>query len=79
MKVKIEEANAKAKNQRRKLLRQRSIQAAEDYEGIVASLKEDLETYLDVLKNNSQVFRAITCTRTFNLARMLRFEPKILS
>ena len=42
------------KNQRRKLLRQRSIQAAEDYEGIVASLKEDLETYLDVLKNNSQ-------------------------
>ena len=43
------------KNQRRKLLRQRSIQAAEDYEGIVASLKEDLETYLDVLKNNSQV------------------------
>ena len=35
-------------------MRQRSIQAAEDYEGIVASLKEDLETYLDVLKNNSQ-------------------------
>ena len=46
--------NAKRQS-RRRLLRQRSFQAAEDYEGTVASLKVDLEAYLDVLKKNSQV------------------------
>ena len=54
MKVKIDAANAKRQS-RKKLLRQRSFQAAEYYEGTVASLKLDLETYLDVLRKNSQV------------------------
>ena len=40
-------------------MRQRSIQAAEDYESTVASLKGDLEAYLDVLRTNSQVLSSL--------------------
>ena len=52
-------------------MRQRSIQAAEDYESTVASLKEDLEAYLDVLRTNSQVLVILRCSSSYARLRSI--------